>query len=108
LPADLPAAVFVVLHIPAQSVGILSTVASNAGPLPVRQAKNGMKIEPGQGADVLAKEQEGRVALRIIEAGRTGAAHCPRRKAQRPAPDAETCEARSNIANMPTRSRASC
>jgi two-component system chemotaxis response regulator CheB len=48
LPADLPAAVFVVLHIPAQGIGILSTVASSAGPLPVRQAQNGMKIEPGQ------------------------------------------------------------
>ncbi|MGL3108876.1 chemotaxis protein CheB [Bradyrhizobium sp. BR 1432] len=48
LPADLPAAIFVVLHIPAQGIGILSTVANNAGPLPVRQAKNGMKIEPGQ------------------------------------------------------------
>ncbi|QOG23791.1 MULTISPECIES: chemotaxis protein CheB [Bradyrhizobium] len=48
LPADLPAAVFVVLHIPAQGIGILSTVASNAGPLPVRQAENGMKIEPGR------------------------------------------------------------
>ncbi|MGY8638633.1 chemotaxis protein CheB [Bradyrhizobium sp. 14AA] len=48
LPADLPAAVFIVLHIPAQGIGILSTVASSAGPLPVRQAENGMKIEPGQ------------------------------------------------------------
>ncbi|MCP3389092.1 chemotaxis protein CheB [Bradyrhizobium sp. CCGB12] len=48
LPADLPAAVFIVLHIPAQGIGILSTVASNAGPLPVRQAENGMKIEPGR------------------------------------------------------------
>ncbi len=48
LPADLPAAVFVVLHIPAQGIGILATVASSAGPLPVRQAQNGMQIEPGQ------------------------------------------------------------
>lgn len=48
LPADLPAAVFVVLHIPAQGIGILSTVASSAGPLPVRQAQNGMEIEPGR------------------------------------------------------------
>lgn len=47
LPADLPAAVFIVLHIPAQGIGILSTVASSAGRLPVRQAENGMKIEPG-------------------------------------------------------------
>jgi two-component system chemotaxis response regulator CheB len=48
LPPDLPAAVFVVLHIPAQGIGILSTVARSAGPLPVRQAENGMEIEPGQ------------------------------------------------------------
>ncbi|QIO33424.1 chemotaxis protein CheB [Bradyrhizobium sp. 1(2017)] len=48
LPADLPAAIFIVLHIPAQGIGILSTVASSAGPLPVRQAENGMKIEPGR------------------------------------------------------------
>ncbi|WP_024342881.1 chemotaxis protein CheB [Bradyrhizobium japonicum] len=48
LPADLPAAVFVVLHIPAQGIGILSTVASRAGPLPVRQAQNDMKIAPGR------------------------------------------------------------
>ncbi|MDD1536281.1 MULTISPECIES: chemotaxis protein CheB [unclassified Bradyrhizobium] len=48
LPPDLPAAVLIVLHIPAQGIGILSTVASSAGRLPVRQAENGMKIEPGQ------------------------------------------------------------
>lgn len=47
LPPDLPAAVFVVLHIPAQGIGILSTVASAAGKLPVRQAENGMIIENG-------------------------------------------------------------
>lgn len=47
LPADLPAAVFIVLHIPAQGIGILSTVASAAGKLPVRQAENGMVIENG-------------------------------------------------------------
>ena len=47
LPRDLPAAVFVVLHIPAQGIGILSTVASAAGPLPVVQAESGMNIENG-------------------------------------------------------------
>lgn len=46
-PADLPAAVFVVLHIPARGLGILSTVASAAGPLPVHQAEHGMPIERG-------------------------------------------------------------
>jgi len=48
LPADLPAAVFIVLHIPARGVGILSTVASAATRLPVRQAENGMAIENGK------------------------------------------------------------
>ncbi|MBV9783444.1 MAG: chemotaxis protein CheB [Acidisphaera sp.] len=48
LPADLPAAVFVVLHIPARSIGILATVASAAGHLPVFQATDGMEIEPGK------------------------------------------------------------
>jgi two-component system chemotaxis response regulator CheB len=47
LPRDLPAAVFVILHIPARSTGILATVASAAGPLPVRQAEDGMPIERG-------------------------------------------------------------
>jgi len=47
LPSDLPAAVFIVLHIPARSIGILATVASAAGRLPVHQATDGMRIEPG-------------------------------------------------------------
>ncbi len=47
LPGDLPAAVFIVLHIPARSLGILATVASAASKLPVQAAENGMRIEPG-------------------------------------------------------------
>jgi len=47
LPADFPAAVFVVLHIPARSLGILATVASAAGKLPVHAAQTGMPILPG-------------------------------------------------------------
>jgi len=47
LPPDLPAAVFIVLHIPARSIGIFATVASAAGRLPVHQATDGMRIEPG-------------------------------------------------------------
>jgi len=47
LPVDLPAAVFVVLHIPPQGIGILSAVASAAARLPVVQAESGMVIENG-------------------------------------------------------------
>jgi two-component system, chemotaxis family, protein-glutamate methylesterase/glutaminase len=47
LPVDLPAAVFVVLHIPPQGAGILSAVASAAARLPVVQAESGMVIDNG-------------------------------------------------------------
>lgn len=48
LPPDLPAALFVVLHIPSRGTGILSTVAAAAGRLPVSQAEHGAKIENGR------------------------------------------------------------
>jgi chemotaxis response regulator CheB len=47
LPADFPAAIFVVLHIAARGIGVLATVASGAGKLPVRQAENGLSVENG-------------------------------------------------------------
>ncbi len=47
LAPDLPAALFVALHLPARSIGMLATVASAAGPLPVHQAEDGMPILPG-------------------------------------------------------------
>ena len=47
LDVGLPASIFLVLHIPSQGLGILSTVASASGKLPVRPAENGLKIESG-------------------------------------------------------------
>jgi two-component system chemotaxis response regulator CheB len=47
LPADLPAAVFVVVHISPHGIGILSTVASASSRLPVVQAESGMTIKHG-------------------------------------------------------------
>lgn len=47
LPADLPAAVFIVLHIPARSLGLLATVTAAAARLPVHAATEGMVITPG-------------------------------------------------------------
>src|SRR3712207_2605354 len=47
LPEDLPAAVFIVLHIPARSLGILTLVASAASRLPVLPASDGLAITPG-------------------------------------------------------------
>jgi two-component system chemotaxis response regulator CheB len=47
LPPDLPTVVFIVLHMPTRSIGILSTVASAAGSLPVHATVDGMAIKPG-------------------------------------------------------------
>ena len=47
LPRDLSAAVFVVVHIPARSLGLLATVSAAAAHLPVHAARNGMAIAPG-------------------------------------------------------------
>ncbi len=47
LPPDLPAALFVVLHTPAQSAGFLPKLLSRCGPLPVVHASDHMPIEQG-------------------------------------------------------------
>ena len=48
LPADLPATVIVVLHVPAASTGIHTTVAAHAGPLPVETASEGAALVHGR------------------------------------------------------------
>jgi two-component system chemotaxis response regulator CheB len=48
LPADLPASVFVVLHIPAQSKSSLPQILTQAGPLRAVHPENNEAIEPGR------------------------------------------------------------
>ncbi len=48
LPADLPAAVFIVLHIPAQSFSVLPAILTRSGPLVAFHPKDGDTIEQGK------------------------------------------------------------
>lgn len=48
LPRDLEAAVFIVLHIPADFPSMLPQILARAGPLPVRHAKDEEPVKPGQ------------------------------------------------------------
>jgi two-component system, chemotaxis family, protein-glutamate methylesterase/glutaminase len=47
LPEDLPAAVFVVLHVPSNSTSVLARILNRAGPLPARAATDFESILPG-------------------------------------------------------------
>lgn len=48
LPADLPAAVVVVLHVSPSATSALPEILSRAGPLPATHARHGEPIEPGR------------------------------------------------------------
>jgi two-component system, chemotaxis family, protein-glutamate methylesterase/glutaminase len=48
LPADLPASVFVVLHLPPGGTSVLPTILDRAGDLPAAAAVDGEAIEPGR------------------------------------------------------------
>jgi two-component system chemotaxis response regulator CheB len=47
LPGDLPAAVFVVLHLPAGGTSVLPDILSRAGPLPAEHVHDGVEITRG-------------------------------------------------------------
>ena len=47
LPADLPASVVVVLHVPRNSPGMLAGILDRAGPLPAAVARHGSVLRPG-------------------------------------------------------------
>ena len=48
LPADLPAAVFVVVHVAPGAISLLPQILGHAGPLPAGAAVDGAAIEPGR------------------------------------------------------------
>jgi two-component system chemotaxis response regulator CheB len=48
LPADLPAAAFVVLHLPAHATSVLPSILNRAGALPAVHPRDGQAIQPGR------------------------------------------------------------
>jgi two-component system chemotaxis response regulator CheB len=48
LPEELPAAVFVVVHVPPRSISVLPEILNRAGPLTAAHAKDKEKIKPGR------------------------------------------------------------
>src|SRR5437764_1338495 len=48
LPADLPASIFVALHLPSHGTSVLPRILSRSGPLPASHAKDGEPFRPGR------------------------------------------------------------
>ena len=67
LPPDLPAAVFIVLHIPAQSPSLLPEILSRSGSLLATHPTDGEKIQPGHiyvaPPDLHLMVEQGRIRL---------------------------------------------
>ena len=81
LPRDLPAALFVVLHIGANRRSELAAILSAAGPLPAIWAEDGAPIEPGR-IHVAPPDHH-----LLIEPGRLRLSRGPRENRTRPAAD---------------------
>lgn len=81
LPADLPAAVLIVLHIPAQSTSILPRILQRAGPLPAAHALDGMALRPGR---IYIAPPDYHL---LVEPGLVRVVHGPRENRHRPAID---------------------
>jgi two-component system, chemotaxis family, protein-glutamate methylesterase/glutaminase len=81
LPSDLPAAMFVVLHLPATGTSALPEILRRHGPLPAAHVKDGEPIQPGR---VYVAPPDHHVLLRT---GHVHLARGPRENGHRPAID---------------------
>jgi two-component system chemotaxis response regulator CheB len=81
LPADLPAAVFVVLHVPSTGTSALPDILSRHGPLPAAHVKDGEPIELGR---IHVAPPDHQLLLRT---GHVHLARGPRENGHRPAVD---------------------
>jgi two-component system chemotaxis response regulator CheB len=82
LPAGLPAAVFVVLHVPPTSPSVLQKILDRAGPLPAAAAVDGEHVKPGR---VYVSRPDQHL---LLEDGHVLLARGPKENRHRPAVDA--------------------
>jgi two-component system chemotaxis response regulator CheB len=82
LPASLPAAVFVVLHMSPDLPSYLPQILSAAGPLPAGEAYDGEEIHTGR---IYVAPRDHHL---LVEHGRTTVAHGPKENRSRPSIDA--------------------
>ena len=81
LPPDLSAAVFITLHIPADSPSMLPAILSRSGPLPAIHPEDGANIEPGM---IYVAPADNHLQL---ESGIIRVVHGPKENRHRPAID---------------------
>lgn len=81
LPRDVPAALFVVVHIPAQAPSALPTILERSGPLPARHAVDGEPIQPGR---IYVAPPDLHL---LVESGRVRLMRGPKENRSRPAID---------------------
>jgi two-component system, chemotaxis family, protein-glutamate methylesterase/glutaminase len=81
LPADLPAALFVVLHLPSQGSSVLPSILNRSGVLEAFHPRYGQEIEPGR-IYVAPPDQH-----LIVKRGRVHLSYGPKENGSRPAID---------------------
>lgn len=81
LPSDLPAAVFIVLHIPAQSPSLLPEILNRQGVLAATQPRDGEQIKPGH---IYIAPPDNHM---LVEQGHIHLSRGPRENRHRPAID---------------------
>lgn len=81
LPEDLPAAVFAVLHVPAESPSMLPNILSRAGKLPASQPQHGEEIRQGH---IYVAPPDHHL---LVHKGHVGVVRGPKENRHRPAVD---------------------